>query len=149
MNKFNLLLLLTSLLGSAHAKTLGCGVETIPKAQIEYGCGCGYWAETKPSLMPVLQSDIGYKNPHMFIDGKLVEVVPQAIEDIPLKPNIGDTFLQTFRYETTKITFNNTISFVCPPASEGCEVLRFETKLSISNMQCKSPTHEITGDCGC
>jgi len=148
MKKYCLTLLFLLLLGTAQAKNLGCGVETIPEAKIVYGCGCGYWAETKPILMPILQSDFGFEDARMFIDGKLVEVVPHIIEGIPKKPKIGNGFSQTFRYQNAMITFQNTVSFICPPASEGCEVLSFDTKLLINRMQCNS-THEITGDCGC
>jgi hypothetical protein len=149
MNRIIPILIVISFSGYALGKDLGCGVSTIPANLIEYGCGCGYYSETQPNLLPALQSDFGFESPQMFIDGKLVQVTAYVMEDIPGNPKLGDKFRQTYKFEHTEMTFTNTVSFVCPEGSESCEVTSFDAELSIMNMHCKSPIQKVTGDCGC
>ena len=150
MNRAYLILLVILSSGPAFGEDLGCGVETIPKDQIEYGCGCGFYKETKPEVKTIMQTEMNFESPKMYIGGKLVNLTPVKVENIPDSLKLGDKFSQTYKYNDMEIKFTNTISFLCPSDSEGgCEVTEFNTVLTFSNKQCKSQSLKITGDCGC
>ena len=134
---------------SSGAEEIGCGVSVIPQNKIEYGCGCSYHLDVDKKFVPVFQAELDLQRPRMYIDGKLVPVTPAKIEPIPLNPKIGDKFTQQFSYNGRTAIFNNTITFVCPPQSESCEVISFDTKLSVIGPACMANNIEIKGDCGC
>jgi len=47
------------------------------------------------------------------------------------------------------IEFNNTVTFACPPDTEGgYEVARFKADLIVSNGKIKE-AYSVKGDCGC
>ena len=132
------------------AEEIGCGIEVIPKEKIKYGCGCAYWLETDPILKPILQTGIdGWSVPYVHFKGNLVKAKPIEIENIPDNAKIGDRFNQTFKIEETVLKFENTVSSVCPPDSEGCEVTNFKTNVIINGPKCKIEIKGIQGDCGC
>jgi hypothetical protein len=142
-----LIILMLSL--PTYGNELGCGIETIPKALLEYGCGCGYSAETKSESLSLLQSKFSFNNPKMYIDNKLVSVKPISVQDLPHNPKIGDSFIQIYGYGSSEIIFKNVVTFVCPLDSESCEVTKFKSTLSITKGSCKVKNIEVIGDCGC
>lgn len=144
------ILILLSFSIPSYAEEVGCGIGVIPKKLIEYGCGCGYWLATKPTLKPLLQTEyFDFKKSYMYINGELVLMEPVKVEKMPMNPKVGDKFSQHYKFGDTEIVFNNTISFVCTPSGENCEVTSFNTTATISKLKCKIEVKKLTGDCGC
>jgi hypothetical protein len=123
----------------------------IPKDKIEYGCGCSYSLESNTSkeFQPIFQSELDYSYVIMFIKGKLVKLEPIKTHIFKSRPKLGDKFTLQFKYNDLFIVFNNTVTFVCPPDSEGgCEVTRFKAELTVNNGKIKE-VYSVNGDCGC
>jgi hypothetical protein len=86
----------------------------------------------------------------MYLNGELVSL--ESMKTYNLKspqPKVGDKFLLQFRHNDFLIEFNNTVTFVCPPNTEGgCEVTRFEADLIVSNEEIKE-VYSVKGEYGC
>ena len=133
-----------------QAENIGCGLEVIPENNIEYGCGCGYWYKTKPTLKPILQSErFDFSDSKAYTNGSLVKAVPIKVEQLPENLKVGDKFQQHYKIGDIDVFFDNTVSFVCPSDSESCEVTGFSTEVSVRNADCKVILSEISGHCGC
>jgi hypothetical protein len=132
----------------AYGKDLACGVSTIPDDAVQSGCGCGYWLKTKTDLVPLLQSDLSFANPKMYIENTLVLVTPVSVQQIPDNAKAGNIFKQEYQYKNTKIQFKNVVT-ACPAGAGQCEATSFRTTLSITSPSCTVKDVEISGDCGC
>ena len=136
-------------LNTLHAAELSCGISPIPENIIEYGCGCNYHNNQSSTLSLLFQSEIDASNPRMFIEGELVKLTSSAEGGMPEMPKIGDKFKQTFSYKDKTIIFDNVINFVCPPESEGCEIISYDSSITINGEQCHDELTGYNGDCGC
>ena len=125
-------------------------INAIPEKDIEYGCGCSYSLKSNGISKDhiIFMSDIGFGNALMNINGKTVKIIPVGFEDIPKNAKIGDKFLQRYHYESIQFSFENTINFVCTPDDEGCEVVKFDSKLTVEDGP-KKEVYQVQGDCGC
>ena len=125
-------------------------INAIPEKDIEYGCSCSYSLKSVGTSKNqfIFISDIGFGNAIMNINGKTVKIIPVDIYDIPKNAKVGDKFLQRYHYENIQLVFENTIKFVCPPDDEGCEVVRFDSKLTVEDGR-KKEVYQVQGDCGC
>jgi hypothetical protein len=125
-------------------------INTIPEKDIEYGCSCSYSLKSKGISKDqfIFMSDIGFGNAIMNIKGKTVKIIPLGIDDIPKNAKVGDKFLQRYHYESIQLIFENTISFVCSPFDEGCEVVKFDSKLTVEDGS-NEEVYQVQGDCGC
>ena len=124
-----------------------CSVSAIPQPVVELGCGCSYERSesTAEEYHPILQSDLAFQKPLMFIQGELVSLDAVYIEQIPSNATLGDTFKQTYEHAGDRYVFTNRITFLCPANSESCEVTSFSAVLGI-NDTCRM---ELVGHCGC
>ena len=124
-----------------------CRVSAIPQPLVELGCGCSYVRSesTDDGYHPILESDLAFQRPRMFIQGELVSVDAVNVEQIPSNAKLGDTFKQTYENAGNKYVFTNRINFICPANSESCEVTSFSAVLGI-NDTCRT---ELVGHCGC
>ena len=129
---------------------LGCGFEVIPEAQIKRGCGCGYSLRTDAGSRTVFQAGLNSSdNPGMYVDGELValQAAPTNADNHYSKK--GDEFTEIYSFDSTTIRFDNKVSSACPGGSEGCEVIVFDTSMTVSIGSCTVEVKKLIGDCGC
>jgi len=124
-------------------------INIIPRSEIEIGCGCSYALKSvaKPSWPVIFQSGFGFTPPRMNIRGKMVELVPVSVQDIPQNARVGSKFKQQYKYNNIILNFDNTISYVCPPRSP-CEVTKFDSIFTVTEGKL-TETYKLEGDCGC
>ena len=145
-----LTLILIAVAFDAQAQSLGCGLDVMPESEITYGCGCGYYYQTKPTLKPILQSKhFDFSELRVSVNGKMGTAEPINIEQIPTTAQVDSTFQQHYRLDGVDIILNNTVSFKCPAGSEGCEVLSFDVDAIVSSENCELTLTGLFGDCGC
>ena len=149
MQRLTLLILIMLLTAPAAAQELGCGVSTIPREQIRYGCGCGYHLRTDDGLQTLFQAELDGSEPRMFIDGELVELTASPENADNQYSEVGDEFVETYQDESLTILFRNRVSFTCGEWSAGCEVTRFDTTLHIGGASCSVEVADVIGACGC
>ena len=132
------------------SQDLGCGISRIPEAQIKRGCGCGYHLRTDEGTRTLFQAGLNSSdNSRMYVDGELV-----ALQAAPTNSNNhyskkGDEFTETYSFDSTTIRFDNKVSSACPGGSEGCEVIVFDTTMTVSTGSCAVEVKKVIGDCGC
>jgi hypothetical protein len=132
------------------SEELGCGFSAIPEAQIKRGCGCGYHLRTDEGLRTLFQAGLNSSdNPRMHINGELVALQAAQIDTRDNYSKKGDKFDETYRIDTTIIHFANTVSSACPGGSEGCEVIVFDSTMTVSTGTCTAEVENLVGDCGC
>ena len=132
------------------SQELGCGFSAIPEAQIKRGCGCGYHLRTDEGLRTLFQAGLNSSdNPRMYVNGKLValQAAPTNGEDHYSKK--GDEFTETYSFDSTTIRFDNKVSSACPGGTEGCEVIVFDSTMTVSTGSCTVEVEKLIGDCGC
>ncbi len=149
MNRVIIILVVLMVASIANAQDIGCGISVIPQDLIELGCSCGYRIDDESKYMPIFKSWLGWIDPEMYIDGKLVQVTPSKLEVIPATPKLGDKFTQKFIFEGREVIFDNVISFVCPPENEFCENTGFDSSIRIDGNQCSVEIKGYKGFCGC
>jgi hypothetical protein len=125
-------------------------ISTIPEKDIEYGCGCSYVLKpvNPQNYQVIFLSDFGFEKPKMRIYGKTVTVKPVNVQQIPEDAKVGDRFTQTYQYGSVKLLFENKVIFVCPKGDESCEVMTFDSVLSVKDGN-KKKVYQVQGDCGC
>ena len=101
------------------------------------------FAEAKPG------ADDAAGRPIMNIGGRVTPVIPLTArpEDLFGRPRKGATFTEVYRRGALTLTFRNTITFVCPPTDESCEVTRFRGTLHVSDGD-RTRVHRTQGECG-
>jgi hypothetical protein len=138
--------------GSAAGRRI---VGTIPSA--EGGPGCSHYLRSaaargdyRNALLlhwGILASD----RPKMSLLGKTVTVSPLTpFPEILLRRNKkkGAKFSERYQFDGISVRIDNTVTFVCPPNTEGeCEVTRFHGVLTASAGG-RSESIETKGECG-
>ncbi len=144
--------LLAALVGSPAllSQELGCGISVIPEAQIKRGCGCGYQLRTDSGLHSFFQAGLNSSDePRMHINGELVELQASASNAQNKYAKQGDEFIETYKIGNTTIRFHNTVSSACADGSEGCDVIVFDTTMTVETGSCNAEVKNLVGDCGC
>jgi hypothetical protein len=132
------------------SQELGCGFSVIPEAQIKHGCGCGYHLRTDEGLRTLFQAGLNSSdNPRMYLNGELVAVQATSTNADNHYSKKGDEFSETYSFDSTIIRFDNSVSSACPGGSEGCEVIVFDTTMTVSTGSCTVEVKKLIGDCGC
>jgi hypothetical protein len=132
------------------SQDLGCGFSIIPEAQIKPGCGCGYSLRTGEGSRTLFQAGLNSSdNPRMYFNGELVALQALQTDTRDNYFKKGDEFVENYRIDTTNIHFANTVSSACPGGSEGCEVIVFDSAMTISTGTCFVQVDNLVGDCGC
>ncbi|MBI4825402.1 MAG: hypothetical protein HY807_03135 [Nitrospirae bacterium] len=122
-------------------------INAIPEKDIDYGCGCAYFLKSEGTPI-VFISDMEFENAIMNINGMTVNIIPEHIDDIPNNAKVGDKFLQRYNYKNIKLIFENIIKSVCTPDDEGCEDVKFDSRLTIED-GIKDEVYQVQGHCGC
>jgi hypothetical protein len=133
------------------AQEIGCGVSVIPDSQIKRGCGSGYYIQLdKKKLKTIFQAGLDSSdNPRMYIDGALVDLVAFPANRENTYSEAGNQFSETYQYENMSIRFDNTVSTACTVENEICEVVSFDTTMTLSSDSCSIEVENVRGDCGC
>ena len=61
----------------------------------------------------------------------------------------GDEFAETYSVGATTIRFENTVSSACPGGSGCCEVIVFDSIMTLNTGSCTVEVKNLIGDCGC
>ena len=150
MTRISALIVVLLISSPLLSQELGCGFSVIPEAQIKRGCGCGYHLRTDAGLRTLFQAGLNSSdNPRMYVDGELVELQAAQTDTRNNYSKKGDEFDETYRIDTTTIHFKNTVSSACPGGSEGCEVINFDSTMTVSTDTCTVEVKNLIGDCGC
>jgi len=132
------------------AQGLGCGFSVIPEAQIKRGCGCGYHLRTNERLRTLFQAGLDSSDkPRMYLNGELVALQAAPTNAHNHYSKKGDEFTETYSFDSTTIRFDNRVSSACPGGTEGCEVIVFDTTMTVSTGSCAVKVKNLFGDCGC
>ena len=144
------ILCLVVISSSVAAKDFGCGIDTIPGDQIQFGCGCGYHLKHEQGIDTLFQAEIVTRDrPRMFVDGQLVGLSASPDNNKETELKLGDEFVESYSYGAMTIEFHNVVSFTCSENSQGCEVTRFDTTMVVNSGSCSARVEGLFGDCGC
>ena len=150
MTRITALIMVLLMSSPVLAQELGCGFSLIPEAQIKRGCGCGYHLRKDDGLRTLFQAGLNAPaNPRMYLNGEIValQAAPANAEKSDSKK--GDEFTETYSFDSITIHFVNTVSSACPGGSEGCEVIVFDSTMTVSTGSCEVEVKNLIGDCGC
>lgn len=125
-------------------------ISPIPPADMKHGCGCTYLLKPvdRRNYKFIFSSDLAFENPKMRIYGKTVLIEPVAVRQIPYNARVGDQFSQTYRYGSVELRFDNRIIFVCPKIDEECQVIAYDSELTVKEGDTRK-VYQVQGDSGC
>ena len=115
----------------------------------EIGCGCSF-ARNKTDLRLRRYIYIqGIDDPaYININGKNLELQPVDSSELNGKVKVGTQAWETFTAGDLKIRLDTTVTWVCPPNDESCEVTYYKAKLTV-NGKGQEIKEMLTGHCGC
>ena len=115
----------------------------------DFGCGC-YFARNKTDLRKrrYIYSESMDGPAYINVNGKNLELQPIASSETNGEEGVGRRSWQTFTAGDLRIRLELTVTWVCPPKDEGCEVTYYKAILTVSGKGQKI-TENLTGMCGC
>lgn len=126
-----------------------------PKLQLGYvkngdiGCGCSF-ARNKTDLRQrrYIYSESMGEPAYINVNGKNLKLHPVASSETGGKEKVGKHSWETFTADGLKIRLDKTVTWVCPPKDEACEVTYYKAMLTVSGKG-QTITETLTGMCGC
>jgi hypothetical protein len=120
-------------------------VGELPPADIVDGCGWNASADGKAFFSAALdQSAV-----RMRIGGKTVNLQPDdSVEAEGSLDAVGNQWRQVFRQGDMEVHAEFTVTWVCPPNDESCEVTRYNVRFTVTDGSW-TEVIDATGDVGC
>lgn len=135
--------------GTAPAKgTLAAKLELgkLSREEVPAGCACGvYGLESEPLVFDADRAS----RPVLRVDGKLYRLEPTRSNRPKAKPKKGDTFFEEYASGDLKVRLDRTVTFVCAPDDEVCEVTDYLVDVTLEQGGKKRTYRGLKGDCGC
>lgn len=115
----------------------------------DIGCGCSF-ARNKTDLRQrrYIYSESMDEPAYINVNGKNLKLQPVASSDTKTKERVGQRSWETFTAKGLKIRLDKTVTWVCPPKDEACEVTYYKATLTVSGKG-QTITETLTGNCGC
>jgi len=133
---------------SPPAKPLKLGVIQ-DKTQFD-GCGCSFYLNAKDEKREraIFLSDLS-ENAAINLDGKdlILKPMHKSVERKG-KSRIGDRSWETYALGNIKLRIEYTITKLCPPKDESCEVIWYNATITVTQNAQKVVVKTI-GICGC
>jgi hypothetical protein len=85
---------------------------------------------------------------YIKVNGKNLKLQPVAASDTNAKERVGKRSWETYTAGGLKIRLDKTVTWVCPPKDEACEVTYYKATLTVSGKG-QTITEHLTGNCGC
>ena len=115
------------------------------------GCGCNLQFPTdyrKHNDRYVFLSDLVDSTGKMNIDGRNVELTMLRDEETKGNMRVGDRFFQTYGLENLRVRIDYTVTRICNPSDEGCEVTWYSAAITVTRGG-SSQRARVLGVCGC
>jgi hypothetical protein len=84
----------------------------------------------------------------MNIDGRNVELTVLRDEEFKGDVRVGDRSFQTYRYGDVGVRIDYTVTRICNPKDEGCEVTWYSATITVTQSG-SSQRAKVLGVCGC
>lgn len=121
-------------------------LEKLSKAEApDDVCAC----TSRDGNKPVYFLDAESEHPVVRLDGKKLLLDKGKSTKPAERPRVGDTFFEEFSAGEVTFRFDHTLTFVCAPDDESCEVAKFSSTLTVKSGPVTRVYKNLKSACGC